>query len=360
MDTLLLLIYEHIRRYPKIEIQDVVKLLYQQQLGTGHAVPSFNAAFESINKEREGLSSLTARPLFESIGNNRYRLHLNSPQCSLFSSQTIAHLFTSQKEETPNKEALENQLANLLTLIKEERLPFSLNAAQEFLAAYRFSGYPPLHHSQDYKNYYSPAYRVVGWEGPFFENLLLAIEKRCVAATIKRPFLLAIDGRSGSGKSTLGAWLHHIYPNSTLLSMDEFFLPQQLKTPQRLHQPGGNVHHELLLNQVLKPLQQKIPASYTPFNCATQQFDQPKPLEPAPFYIIEGSYSLHPSLFPYYHLSVFLTLPPALQKSRILARSGPDMLPRFLNEWIPLEEAYFAATQPQRKVDFVYDTAPWP
>jgi hypothetical protein len=44
-----------------------------------------------------------------------------------------------------------------------------------------------------------------------------------------------------------------------------------------------------------------------------------------------------------YDLKVFLTVDPQLQQKRLLERSGPAMLERFLNEWIPLEELYFSA-----------------
>ena len=42
-------------------------------------------------------------------------------------------------------------------------------------------------------------------------------------------------------------------------------------------------------------------------------------------------------------MSVFCSISPELQKKRILARNGPEMLERFLSAWIPLEERYFAA-----------------
>ena len=57
----------------------------------------------------------------------------------------------------------------------------------------------------------------------------------------KRPFLVAIDGGSAGGKSTMGAALARAL-DATLVHMDDFFLPGALRTPERLRQPGGNVH----------------------------------------------------------------------------------------------------------------------
>lgn len=360
MDALLLLLTEYLIRYPESEIDDVVKLLYQQQLGTGHAVPNFDAAHKYISKERENLPLIDSLPLFESIGNNRFRLHLNAHKSSLLSSETIARLFTAQKEEADNLSSFINALDKLSSFIVEEHLPFVKEYFALFMQAYRQNQYPSLHHSSNYKKAYSPAYRVVGWEPAFFEKLLLEIESKYQSASVEQPFLLAIDGRSGSGKSSLAAWLHSIYPNSSILSMDDFFLPQHLKTLQRLGQPGGNIHYELVLDQVLIPLKSGKSPCYTPFNCQTQQFDSPTPLKSSPFYIFEGSYSLHPKLFSFYDLSVFLTIPKEVQEYRIFKRNGSGMLSRFLDEWIPLEETYFSSFNIQGNVNFLYDTSKFP
>ena len=69
----------------------------------------------------------------------------------------------------------------------------------------------------------------------------------------KRPFLVAVEGGSASGKSTLGTALAREL-DATLVHMDDFFLPMELRTPQRFSQPGGNVHWERVLTEVLQPL----------------------------------------------------------------------------------------------------------
>ena len=63
-------------------------------------------------------------------------------------------------------------------------------------------------------------------------------------------FLLAIDGMSGSGKTTLA---HHLAQkfHAQVFHMDDFFLPLEMRTPERLQQSGGNVHYERFLETVL-------------------------------------------------------------------------------------------------------------
>lgn len=158
----------------------------------------------------------------------------------------------------------------------------------------------------------------------------------------KAPFLMAIEGGSASGKSTLGAALAKEL-DATLVHMDDFFLPMELRTPERFARPGGNVHWERVLAEVLEPLKAGRALEYGVFNCSVMAVDRVCREEPKEVVILEGAYSLHPALRAYYDLKVFLPVDQATQKARILARNGEGMLRRFLKEWIPLEQAYFEA-----------------
>lgn len=154
--------------------------------------------------------------------------------------------------------------------------------------------------------------------------------------------IVAIDGNSGAGKSTLGTALAGRF-DANLLHMDEFFLPQQRKTPQRLDEPGGNVDYERFKSEALDPLLAGESFRYRPFDCQTGALGAPVAVAPKSVCIVEGSYSLHPTLAQAYDLRVFCSIDPELQRQRILERNGPDMLERFEREWIPLENAYFEA-----------------
>ncbi|MCL1877401.1 MAG: hypothetical protein FWF80_00945, partial [Defluviitaleaceae bacterium] len=62
--------------------------------------------------------------------------------------------------------------------------------------------------------------------------------------------VIAIDGRSASGKTTLASELA-AQTGASVIHMDDFFLPQDLRTEERLNTPGGNVHHERFASEVL-------------------------------------------------------------------------------------------------------------
>ena len=79
-------------------------------------------------------------------------------------------------------------------------------------------------------------------------------------------------------------------------------------------------------------------------------------MQPKQLNIIEGSYSLHPTLSDSYDLKVFLTIDSELQSKRILNRNGPEKHKRFISEWIPLENHYFNELNIQAQCDLVFRT----
>ncbi len=167
-------------------------------------------------------------------------------------------------------------------------------------------------------------------------------------ATRKKPLLVAVDGRCASGKTTLGAALCESLADIGLdvIHMDDFFLRPEQRTPERLATPGENIDHERFLEEVLTPLAEGKPFSYTKFSCSTQSLLPPVRLRPRPIMLIEGSYACHPTLRELYDLRLFLTVDPETQLTRIRARNGEEAAEVFRTRWIPLEEAYIAACAP--------------
>lgn len=167
----------------------------------------------------------------------------------------------------------------------------------------------------------------------------------------KEQVIVAIDGNCTAGKTTLAGKLAEIY-DCNVFHMDDFFLRPEQRTAERYAEVGGNVDYERFMEEVLVPLKSGQAFSYRPFDCGTFTLTQPVEVTPKKLNIIEGTYSHHPCFGDCYDLKIFLTVTPELQRQRILKR--PSFLhKRFFEEWIPMEQRYFAGFDVSRKCDFV-------
>lgn len=193
------------------------------------------------------------------------------------------------------------------------------------------------------------------------ENMATAQNVQAVIERIERVYterervFVAIDGPCTSGKTTLAALLQRRF-DGNVLHMDDFFLRPEQRTPERFAEPGGNVDRERFEDEVLAPLAAGKIAQYRPWDCHTGDFAASHNVEPARLTIVEGSYSMHPALRGYYDLMICLTIDSGEQLRRLEARN-PRMLQRFIDEWIPLENRYFASTETRTAADMIVDTA---
>ena len=169
--------------------------------------------------------------------------------------------------------------------------------------------------------------------------------------------LVAIEGGSASGKTTLAARLQTLYA-CRVFHMDDFFLRPEQRTEERLREPGGNVDRERFLEEVLLPASRGEAVTLRRYDCCTRTI-QPAVEQPArPLTIVEGAYSMHPLLAPYYDLSVFLAVDPKIQRSRIEVRNSREQQVQFFGTWIPLEQHYIQAMDPQGRCDLTLEVKP--
>ena len=330
----------HFSNYPGMEPRDAVKLAYQSVYGGGHLVTDPTAALARLKAELAASPPLPGRSLLEDIGGGRKRLHLNSPDFSGHTPESVSFLF-AEGTKAPDRgaEALGPALDLLRDMTAAGSAPFSPEALAAFLKEYDAQGRPAVSHSGAYRAAYRPAYRVMEDRLLRFLPLLDAIDG---LLSQKDRGVVAIDGMAAAGKSTLGDLLVRRY-GCALIHMDDFFLPPELRTPERFAAPGGNVHYERFREQVLTGLAAGEPFSYDRFDCHTMSYAEKIPVNENRLTVIEGAYALHPSLRAVYDLKVFYPVEPEEQLRRILHRNGEGCMVRFRDQWIPLENAYIAA-----------------
>ena len=172
--------------------------------------------------------------------------------------------------------------------------------------------------------------------------------------TLNDKILIAIDGNSGAGKSTFANMFHKYY-DCNIFHMDDFFLRPNLKTPKRLKEVGGNVDYVRFKEEILDNLTKDVEFKYQVYNCKIQALDSFTIVKPKKLNIIEGSYSMHPTLINYYDYKIFFSIDSKSQIKRILERNGEFMLKRFIDEWIPKENEYFSKFNTRGLADIIID-----
>ena len=340
------------KKYPHMQVEDVLKLLYQNEFGCGHASPDEESSLRWIREETEGLPpDDSGTDAVEYIGNGLCRIYLSILRRGSLAPETVNRFFLLTAGQTRGSaDGFAEKAAVLIKLCEEEAIPFDAAAAEQALERHRTAGSPLWRHSQAYCAHYASAYRVVDKTFCDFLPLFCGIDEM---ARRKARVTVAIDGNSAAGKSFLAALLQSVY-DCRVLSMDDFFLQSHQRTPRRLAEPGGNVDYERFGEEVLGPLRRGETVVCRAYDCGEQRLDEGRVLPPNRLTVVEGVYSLHPRLIDAYDIKVFLSLDAAEQRRR-LAERDMQLYDKFIHEWIPMETRYFEAFQIRSKCDFVFD-----
>lgn len=324
---------------PESRLQDLCKALYQSTFGCGHLISDVAAAEQSIREElAAGVPSCRDIEPLDGLW-DRVPLGILA---GVLTPSTLARAFAlSAAMPREDTAALEARLDVLRELLTEGALPITPQRRRQSWHAGQAAGYPACHHSADYRAaYHRPTGCCTG---------TIPICCRCW-----RPLTVRWQRRSGCCwplRAALPAARPRYRGSFRSCTRTAPFSTRMISSsgrssgrPERFAQPGGNMDRERLEAEVLVPLRRGEAAVYRPFDCGTMTLRPPVTVRPARLNIVEGAYSLHPSLEKYYDLSVFLDVTPETQRRRILSRNGAEWGQRFFERWIPLETAYFQET----------------
>lgn len=328
---------EQIKKHPCMQPQDVVKLCYQAAFGAEHLLSDISAARKYFDEEFDSAEPCGGE-LFEALSDEVSRIDLGAWKNSGLPSEWLFRMFVASASVKKNgMEAFDRYLCQAEEAFGEN-MGFSPDEWRAFLEEYKTQGVHAVHHSNIYRENEKPAYRIVDRRFlhliPVLRNLIKIYKKSGIK-------IISIDGRAASGKSTL-AGLLKIVLNAAIIHMDDFFLPCELRTKERLDEPGGNIHYERFIGEVLSEIRACEPFSYRVFDCERMDYCGQITVAASEWRIVEGCYSHHPRFGEYADLTVFCNVSKEEQSKRILARNGEKMAKLFAERWIPMEELYFS------------------
>lgn len=158
------LLGRHFARYPRMQLDDVYKLLHQAALGGGHAVDDEAAAFQRLDAEIAALGDGPEEPAQDVISpdGRLARIHLRRFLASGGDPAELHRAFVASARGYP---AAPDKLAKfcgcLGDLAGAGGIPFAQQDVVRYFSEIASAGYPVVHHSQAFREAYKPAYRVV-------------------------------------------------------------------------------------------------------------------------------------------------------------------------------------------------------
>lgn len=168
----------------------------------------------------------------------------------------------------------------------------------------------------------------------------------------KERCVIAIDGMSAAGKTTLAKAISERL-DGQIIHMDDFFLQDHQRTDQRLKQVGGNIDYRRFFQEIIASYDDLEQIVYHAYDCRDKRLRKKILDKDKAVLIIEGAYALRQDFYDFYDLRYLCIINPLKQVQRLKARS-PQLLKRFLDEWIPMENTFIDHRQLKDKVDHIF------
>lgn len=157
---------------------------------------------------------------------------------------------------------------------------------------------------------------------------------------------VGVDGFGAAGKTTLAVAIAAAVPGSVVVPVDDF---------ARAGVRGWE--RDRFLASVLEPLRNGRPGRYQRWDFARDVAAEWHVVPVGVPVIVEGVSATDARLGIDWDVSLWVDAPYAVRRARALLRDGPGWQDRWLNDWVPSEEAYAAEQRPQDRVDAIVDGA---
>jgi putative membrane protein insertion efficiency factor len=154
------ILLEHYQKYPQMELNDFIKLIYQNSFGPRHMHnPSKEDVLKYLDEEIKVVTNETE--IIEDIGNGYVRVYLSKEtNIEKLSNYFLNSMIEDTYTET-NIRVFYRKLNVLIKLIKKGSIKLpkkeSINLVNEYLS----NGINPVRHTKIYNELYKPHYRVI-------------------------------------------------------------------------------------------------------------------------------------------------------------------------------------------------------
>jgi uridine kinase len=167
-----------------------------------------------------------------------------------------------------------------------------------------------------------------------------------VATTVSRladrTVWVGIDGFGGAGKSSLADDIATAVVRASVVRVDDFWGPSIPEWDWTRFD-----------RQVLRPLLAGRAARYQVWDWDADVGAEWREIPVGRVVVVEGVSSTRSELAIPWDLTIWVDAPREVRLQRALERDGPALMSRWLDDWIPSEEAYAARERPAERVDLI-------
>lgn len=194
---------DHFESYPDLQIQDIFKLLFQSAFGCEHLVSDAGGAIAYIESEYKAIPQ--EQRDIEPLDGEYSRVPLSYMNEGL-TADTLGKIFVlSARHEENGRIDLERKLKTASELMTEGILPFDTKDFDAAVNEWKALGYPPVRHSEVFREKYRPSYRVISNEFVPFLPLFTEIDRLGDKAAF------TVGGGSEIDKNALASVLEKVY-----------------------------------------------------------------------------------------------------------------------------------------------------
>lgn len=158
----------HLDTHKSATLQDVVKFSYQAAMGVEHLLKDVDAAKKYFDDEYESVlpaGKENAIPLYEAVSEETVRVNLLPWKMQGYPQEDLFNLFVSTaKMHRADETRLDEYLEKSKDIVIECRPDISYEEVSKFFEEYKKSGRPSVHHSEAFRLFEKPAYRIVSFK----------------------------------------------------------------------------------------------------------------------------------------------------------------------------------------------------
>jgi uridine kinase len=184
-------------------------------------------------------------------------------------------------------------------------------------------------------------------------DIVAAIERLLV----ERPrIVVGLSGYAGAGKTVLAHQIVGELPDAVRLRGDDYLHPARV---HRRSSDWDGVERDRLRSEVIQPFRAGRIVEVRPLDWNTGQLGPPTPLPRASVLVIDAIGIFHPTLLPWFDLTVWVDTDPQVAQERGMARdraAGLDHDRLWTDVWASNDSEFERMFSPRAHADLVIDT----